>query len=272
MKIQLSGRLGNQLFEIAHGLARSDMKSNNLEFIWDIYSYPNGVSCEVLEISLIKLRRDDTYGFLFKAMDKLRSHSMMLETAVCKILRIEREHNQYRFNEPKAITGYFQDFQWAESSYLKMREILARMAAQNDVSSFSEEIPAKYQAFHYRCGDYLNHPANFGVLNTEYYLSNMERNLPVVVVTDSLEIAKEKFKHVNNIYFVDPGKSNAWHAISIISRASHVVSSNSTLSWWGAFFAMKSGATAVLPFPFFANRNQVNLYHPNFKQAPALFD
>jgi hypothetical protein len=146
------------------------------------------------------------------------------------------------------------------------------MDEKSGVADIEKVIPSKYQVFHYRSGDYLNHPANFGVLNREYYLRNMHQNLPIVVVTDSLDLAKEKFEGLENIHYVDPTKSTAWQAISIISKGSHVVSSNSTLSWWGAFFAVKSGAAAVLPHPFFANGNPVRLYHPEFRRAEALFD
>ena len=272
MKVQLSGRLGNQLFEIAHGFGRSNLNSKNPKFIWDIYSYPKGLSRDLLDVPGINLRRDNAYGLLFKCLDKLRGYSKLAETTLCKILRIEREHNQERFSQPKVITGYFQDFHWAEKSYSKLSEILSSMAALYELSQIEEKIPSKYQVFHYRSGDYLNHPANFGVLSREYYLHNMDQNLPVVVVTDSLDMAKKNFENIRDIYFVDPENSNPWQAIIIMSRATHVVSSNSTLSWWGAFFAMKSGGTAVLPDPFFANKNPVQLYHPVFKKSEALFD
>jgi hypothetical protein len=272
MKIQLSGRLGNQLFEIAHGLCRGNYIEGNPEFIWDVYSYPDGVSRDVSEIPGINIRRDDMCGFLLKTLDKLRSYSTFFESKLSIALKIEREHNHRKIDQPKVITGFFQDFKWAEESYSKLNEILTAMTVHNDNSQHGKEIPSKYQVFHYRGGDYIRHPANFGVLAREYYLRNMDKELPVVVVTDSLEIAKEKFKDIRNIHFIDPSKSSAWEAIYIISRASHVVCSNSTLSWWGAFFAMKSGGIAVLPVPFFANKNPVQLYHPEFKQTEAFFD
>lgn len=272
MKVQLSGRLGNQLFEIAHGFGRAESSAQTPEFIWDIYSYPDGISKEVSEISGIYLRRNDAYGSLFRFLDKLRSYSELVEKALCRVLRIEREHNQNSFCRPIAISGYFQDFTWAEKNYLKMREIYKSCPDVENFSSSQVGIPSTYQAFHYRCGDYLNHPANFGVLSREYYLRNMNPDLPVVIVTDSLDKAKETFKGIGNALYIDPKNSSAWQAISIISASSHVVSSNSTLSWWGSFFAVKSGGTAVMPVPFFANGNPVKLYHPDFTLAQATFD
>ena len=272
MKVQLSGRLGNQLFEIAHGFARSEEISKSPEFIWDIYSYPEGLSRDVLDIPGIKLQQDNKYGLLLKSLDKIRRYSTNTEEVLCKFLRIEREHNSDRFSHPTVITGYFQDFRWAEMSYLKLNELLTSMSLTKRYPESDSNIPDSYQVFHYRCGDYLNHQANFGVLSREYYLRNMLQGLPVVVVTDSLERAIENFGSIKNVQFIDPSKSSAWHAITIISRAAYVVSSNSTLSWWGAFFASKSGGTAVIPKPFFANENAVNLYYPEFKTAQAHFD
>ncbi len=272
MKVQLSGRLGNQLFEMAHGFGRSDRDNTDPSFIWDSFSYPDGVSTDISDIPGINLQRDDDFGLLFKGLDKLRSYSTSVEKTLCKVLRIEREHNQETFSRPIAITGYFQDFYWAEKSYTKLNDILKSMADVHDANQIREQISSKYQVFHYRSGDYLNHPANFGVLNREYYLKNMDKSLPVVVLTDALDKAKENFGKIGDVHFIDPLNSSAWQAISIISRASHVVSSNSTLSWWGAFFAVKAGATAVLPDPFFANGHPVRLYHPEFKRAEALFD
>ena len=142
-----------------------------------------------------------------------------------------------------------------------MNELLTSMSLTNRYPESESNIPDNYQFFHYRCGDYLNHQANFGVLSREYYLRNMLQGLPVVVVTDSLDRAIENFESIGDVHFIDPNKSSAWHAVSIISRAAYVVSSNSTLSWWGAFFATKSGGTAVIPKPFFANGIPVNLYY-----------
>jgi hypothetical protein len=272
MKVQLSGRLGNQLFQIAHGLSRHELGGTDPEFFWDIYSYPKGVSNEVLQIPYINLRRDNIRGFLLKSLDKLRSYSTFAEKTLCRALRIEREHNRDKFLNPYLITGYFQDFQWAEISYPKLMQIHGLMSDMNTGSEIEREFPNMYQVFHYRCGDYFNHPANFGILSPEYYQRNMHPDLPVVIVTDSLDFAKEKFTFIENVRFIDPDKANPWQAISIISKASHVVSSNSTLSWWGSFFAMKSGKIAVLPVPFFANGNSVNLYHPKFTFAEAIFD
>jgi hypothetical protein len=51
----------------------------------------------------------------------------------------------------------------------------------------------------------------------------------------------------NNFQVLTPSETNAWETLSVITTARRVISSNSTMSWWGAFMANKNGAEVFLP-------------------------
>ena len=91
-------------------------------------------------------------------------------------------------------------------------------------------------------------------------------------MTDSFERANELFEQLGNLKVVSPEECDAWAALVIISEADLIISSNSTLSWWGAFFAVKQGGKAIIPKPFFANGVQTSLFHPELATAESIFE
>lgn len=272
MRVQLSGRLGNQLFELAHGIELSKKSDAKLKIIWDEYSYPRGLDEDLSKLSLDYLQKSNSTGLVLKVLDKVKRHVPAFEHVFCRVTGIYREEHSRRSRKAKIVSGFYQDYQWAERSLGELEELLAMAAqqVQHDVDKL--QLPRKYQVLHYRCGDYLGHAGNFGVLSVGYFEKNLDKDLPVIVLTDSYDRASELFKNLGNCKVISPEECNAWAALVVMSEAELIISSNSTLSWWGAFFATKRGGTAVIPQPFFANKNQTSLFHPDFLVSESIFE
>ena len=272
MRAQLSGRLGNQLFELAHAMDLSKHSGKKFSLNWDKYSYPSKLDDDLSKLNLDYLRKSNLVGLLLKILDKIKKHSPELEYALCTAMGVYREQHTKKPREVRVVSGFYQDYRWADSSCIEMKDLMekARMQFQYEVDSL--KLPRNYQAMHYRCGDYLGHSGNFGVLSIEYYKQNLDPTLPVIILTDSFDRATEKFKQLECFRIVSPIECSAWAALIVMSEADLIISSNSTLSWWGAFFAIKQGGRAVIPKPFFANGVQTPLFHPEFCTAESIFE
>ena len=272
MRAQLSGRLGNQLFELAHAIELSKRSGKKFILNWDEYSYPSELDDDLLKLNLDYLRKSNSVGLLLKILDKIKKHSPKLEHAICMAMGIYREQHDQKTREVRIVSGFYQDYRWAESSCIEMKELLKKAKIQFQFEVDSLKLPGNYQVVHYRCGDYLGHPGNFGVLSIEYYKKNIDESLPLIILTDSYDRATEKFKQIDYFRIISPKECSAWAALIVMSDAQLIVSSNSTLSWWGSFFALKYGGRVVVPRPFFANRNKTSLYHPDFLTSESIFE
>ena len=272
MRVQLSGRLGNQLFELAHAFELSKKTNINFSLVWDDHSYPNGLGEDLSRLNLSYLQKSNAVGLALKILDKIKKHSPLFEYALCRVIGIYREEHKKRSKTARIVSGFYQDYLWAERSYIELAELLAKAKKQVQHQVDKLSLPKNYQVIHYRCGDYLGHKGDFGVISVDYYKASIDRGLPTVVLTDSFERANELFEQLGNLKVVSPEECDAWAALVIISEADLIISSNSTLSWWGAFFAVKQGGKAIIPKPFFANGVQTSLFHPELATAESIFE
>jgi hypothetical protein len=109
-------------------------------------------------------------------------------------------------------------------------------------------LQGDYQVIHLRRGDYLGTP--FGVLDFSYYKKLLRKDLPLVICSDDSSQISKYCDFFHTQYVFTPLNSSAWEALTIISRAKSVLSSNSTLSWWGAAIANKNSYEVFLPEPW----------------------
>lgn len=272
MRAQLSGRLGNQLFEFAHAKELSKSSGARLNLVWDDYSYPSGLNDDLNELNLKYLYKSNSVGLLLKVLDKIKRHSSKFEYSLCRKMGIYREQHKKKSRKARVVSGFYQDYLWAENSSEETQELLekARVLFQFEVDKL--QLPIHYQVIHYRCGDYLGHPGNFGVLSIEYYKKNLDKTLPIIILTDTYDRALEKFHELGRFQLISPDECNAWAALIIMSEATLIISSNSTLSWWGSFFAVKKGGKAVIPQPFFDNGIETSFLHPDFSASESIFE
>ena len=103
MRVQLSGRLGNQLFESAHAFELSKKSRKKFTLIWDDHSYPNGLDEALSGLNLNYLQKSNAVGLALKILDKVKKHSPIFEYALCRAIGIYREEHKKRPKTIKAV-------------------------------------------------------------------------------------------------------------------------------------------------------------------------
>ena len=285
MKIyfHLSGRLGNQLFQWAylHELVNQghDLRLFTDKFHNDNLQEPelNLLIAKCSHLNKANVRND--LGLILKIREKLMSGGRIFRQ-LAKILPvlIETPITFKTKRHPILVDGFFITNEWP----LKYREVICEefRKLQEDIQFESNHIKALSADFskttiHIRRGDLHNFKDTFGLLSKEYYypqFSETEKNL---VLSDSINEAKKMCNNIGNLNFVDQRDDEVWKALILMSTSARVIMSNSTLSWWGGFFAASlNEARVFMPRPFYRNLSKFDelLHLEEFETIDSIFE
>jgi hypothetical protein len=279
----LSGRLGNQLFQWAylHELANqgheihlfTDRFHNDIRQDTDL----NLLIAKCPHLNASTVRND--LGIILKIREKMMSRGKGIRS-LAKILPILIEGSPSskggRFSI--LIDGYFINKEWP----IKYRDILCKEFSnlQKEISSQSSHAQELFldttkTTIHVRRGDLHDYKDTFGLLSRDYFsplFSGEDRNL---VVSDSMDEAKQMFVDEKKCYFVDPSDDEVWKVLMLMSTSARVIMSNSTLSWWGGFFAANTNnATVYMPRPFYRDLSKFDelLHVDQFITVDSIFE
>jgi hypothetical protein len=151
---------------------------------------------------------------------------------------------------PKLVRGYFQNTKMVNSCTKQVH---------SELYSFldSVQIPAKLQnnspnvVAHIRRGDTRNIAKEFGVLSLRYYMKHLGVDKSAVICTDEQSNLEEFYQEFPFASIITPKDSNSWQTLKILSSAEKLVMANSTLSWWGAWMAVRRENTEIIfPIPW----------------------
>jgi hypothetical protein len=277
---QLSGRLGNQLFQwaFAHRLAANygskvtlflDSSHANGFKGDDLYSHFE--KCEHVEA----ITRKDLVGLAIKSLDKISKINTPLSLAIEKNLNFLRTKDSYLIptlprERPKLVTGFFINSrnveQVEEVVYLEIQKILGQI-------EFPRNLPENYQYIHIRRGDYVTTDFTYGLIGSGHYQRFLNKELPLVIGTDDFNSAKSVIADLNPDFVFSSSDSSAWQALKMMSMADSLVLANSTLSWWGGFLASNRGKIVYSPSPFYKNddKNDEQLQYAKFTKVKSEF-
>ena len=255
---QLSGRLGNQLFQwgFAHKLARQ--YGTKIELFMDS-THANGFGGDDLFSTpiacdhVIGTSRKDIVGVGIKCLDKATTLNPNFITKLEQKFRLLRTRNSYVIPdlpemEPKLVTGFYinaRNIEELEDVLLpELQELIG-------IVNTPEKLPKKFQYLHIRRGDYVTSATSHGLISAEHYKRLVEQGLPLVIGTDDIDSSRSIIDVLapSNVY--SPRNSSAWQALKMMSMAESLILANSTLSWWGGFLASNSGKKVFSPSPFY---------------------
>ena len=229
---RLQGNLGNQLFGLSD--AFSLHKRFDRQIAVDI-SHVIAAGFPVPEWTQLIANWDWIQVILNESLDldvTIASMSRMTES--------ESRINQVFYN------GFRPSIEQIELSGLFTRGVFPFDKA------IDQNLEGNEIALSIRLGDYQQNP-HFGILPVEYYKKAITRfndldNPKYVIFSDDLPAAKKYLEKTKiEISREIGGKSNL-SILQSLSTAKYVISSNSTFSFWGAFF---SKGIVVFPDPFF---------------------
>jgi Glycosyl transferase family 11 len=160
---------------------------------------------------------------------------------------------------PSCYLGYFQNTELVDlaiGTYVgSLSDFLAGKAleARKRLGLTGEET-----LMHVRRGDNLR-PENNGMGNLSWrYYTEALRALKkdpssAIVLTDDPRNVQSLVSKINPSRVLDPLECSPWEALALFATSKALVSSNSTLSWWGAYLSIREGREAVIPKTWFRN-------------------
>lgn len=260
--VKISGGLGNQMFQYAFGksmgiITGHEIKvdiswySRNNERVYGLDVLDNPPKIASLTEIVNVLFRSNLNRFIAKYVRPLWKHS--------KRYVFEKEPFIYDLTLSKDDNLYYDGY-WQNPSYLKdwknISPFFEYAPKNNDfMAKLRQEYPDRnIVGIQIRGGDYLINTDVGLICNEEYFkkattfMSEHVTNPLFLIFTDTPDYAAHVLKDLNiNLVFVPQDIKNAIDDIKIMSQCDHVIISNSTFGWWGAWLNKNENKIVVGP-------------------------
>jgi hypothetical protein len=254
---RLVGRIGNQMFQLAHAFAQA--RTHNRQFV------------APAEETDTQPYVDTVYRHIdFALQDTQNLAAAYIETT------FEYTPSQPAAGKPTVFIGFCQSskFFYPHEEAVKelfgpTPEFIAKCARD-----YPEVLDPDCVAINVRRGDYLTQSNNHPVVTLEYIHAALKRipnNGPVLVVSDDIPWCRENIQLPGKVTFVN---YVTWEALWLLALCKHFVISNSTFSWWGAYLGEKPDSVVVAPSTWFGpgvhsrGHFETDIYQPNWIQIP----
>jgi hypothetical protein len=273
--IQLTGGLGNQLFQYAFGRALSEKSGAELHLDISSYAWDDLRNYELSsfdfkeliaskdEIIQLKKRQPIFKDRLISKLTRKNIPYFRLSVINEPSFRYDENYVNYR-----NTNSYFQGYWQSESYFKQIRPVLLKeLTLKNDFSDsanyYSQLIQSteKSVSIHVRRGDYVSNSettAFHGVCDINYYktaiayIQSQFHNSTFFVFSDDKEYVKEVFGNQINIIFVENIPFDCEEML-LMSKCEHNIIANSSFSWWGAWLNQNHIKKVIAPKRWFAN-------------------
>lgn len=260
--MHVSGRLGNQLFEWAFAHELASRFSAVVQPVIDSRHFDRNQESifkdpQLLCDLILDQKNSEIIGLTFSALDKFASMGIFRTHFIEKLFQISRQNDAYILQEiykrPRIISGFYINAQHVISNASHLYTHLESKFESLELSQKISEILGKepFQAIHIRRGDFTTMKETFGLLNLEWYLNNIDKNLPLLVATDDMSGSQEIINALNPSFVLEPSQYSAWETLGILARSKRLVMANSTFSWWAGFCSAQAGNQPIFPKPFY---------------------
>jgi len=270
----LSGRLGNQIFQLCSALNLKAKYSTGVN-LDARYSAPRDIqqllSLKIVhdeEINLTNMQAlylennilGRIYDFVLRSSRLVRYRLFRL-TGLTKFNSTTHKSAHFMKDDEWQIltrfsgevVGYFQDKNLVEKVWVDLESRVKR--------STWFEIPAKLLSdqdvlIHVRLGDYLLHP-EIGTLSESYYLEALKyfdyKN--IYLITDDLREFRNRFPILKSRVIYIESSHEPLVAFKILCHSKNIIIGNSTFSYWGAIFSimLNQYTKVVAPSPWRAD-------------------
>ena len=251
----ITGGLGNQLFQIFTTIAHSIRQKTNFVFslkkgddyhrraYWDIFdSLKNNLTNNHIELPIYK----EPYFYYCPLPDS----------------------NNIKLN------GYFQSHKYFENEYIKIAEI-CEISTKRSICL--EKYSSQYNfsntiSLHFRIGDYSQNKDYHPIMTNDYYINainlieqNDEELTNVLCFSEKID-EKEVDERIKSISEIFPKlvfrkvsyDIQDWEQMLIMSLCKHNIIANSSFSWWGAYFNDNNNKIVILPKKWFGDHFNIN--------------
>jgi hypothetical protein len=257
----MTGRLGNQMFQIANVYAQSIRHNRQLILpkhdtsVSDYYS----TVFRKLEFTIDRSpENDDSYHYIQSP------HHYTLLTP----------HD----TKPTVFRGYFESEKFFKEYANEIKSLYG--PTEEFLTKVYQEYPQLKQgitsAIVVRRGDFLTFPNRHPVVSKDY-LYMVKEMLPqsdfIFIVSDDVEWCKQNL-HFSNVVYVDYIRHEA---LWLLSLCHHFAISNSTFTWWGAWLSDNPNKVVIAPEVWFGpellvHADPKDVYCEKWIKAPCKYD
>lgn len=174
----------------------------------------------------------------------------------------------------KTLYGYFQSYRYFENIKMKMLNLPdSHIPFSRNYKVLEEKwVHENSIAVHIRRGDYVGKESYHGLASREYFRLAMHSvlgknaNAKFIVFSDSIDLARRDFPYAE-AYISGENLFKPSENLILMSRMRGIIGSNSSLSWWTAFFNQQTEFN-FFPDPWFANQqlDTRDLLPPNWNR------
>jgi hypothetical protein len=269
LSIEISGGLGNQLFQIA--ALESFALDHNLKPVINLSKISTGsmprnfeVPTDLLEVLIpeklvyeINNRFIIWYKKIVWNIESIFPKVKIRNIYLAKGIGFDPGPGS-QFNS-KAISGYFQSFRYPEK--LEWRDKFKKFTPKGTkFSSLKKEmLQADPIVIHIRGKDYITDKSGVGNLGSSYFSNAIKNanssNQAVWVFTDDVEHAYRILgpMKINYLIIDRYNDLSAIETIYLIAAAKKIIISNSTFAWWAAYIS--SNAQVYAPKKWFKEKD-----------------
>ncbi len=287
-KISLAGYLGNQLFQLAfaHELQRAHPTTKVKMFNFTGKPSKAENFLQRLNLNCVHVEYEESpllAQLQVRLSNKLSMSSNLNQRQIQQISGvINTNESKFQIDEVgdnRIWLGYFQNVHLLPNGLVAVvSELRERIDTEfNGISALLlSELYAlgEYQVIHVRRND-MKEPENapFGILKPEFYATHLKPNLPIVCTTDDELAIQDILNDIKPKFVLGKNDVTPIQAISIMSKAKHLVAANSTMSFWGSLLCSENGGSSIFPIPRTSPSDYfdaTNLY-PGFELVPGVF-
>ena len=264
------GGLGNQLFSYGLGLANARRLDVDLAIDLSRFRHYKWRDYE-LDTFESSIAQTNFGSFTSRAEGSIASLVLRIPIFRPDALRVGKlqvevenrfEPKHLQLADGDRLRGYFQSWKYLEGVAAELRGQVTSIRNPGEwflLKRRELDELGPWIGLHWRMGDY-RFLDGMGVVGEQYYsralglLRRMSIDLPIVVFSDSPEIARQSplWGEHSEVYFVEsPPESKPIETIILLSGAHHLITGNSTLSWWAGWLEDNSPErTVIYPRPW----------------------
>ena len=277
--LQLSGGLGNQMFEYALYLSlRARGKQVKIDDVSD-YRTPDRrpVQLWAFEADYERASQEEVIRYTDSAMDPLSRVRRKLTGRKSLLYREkDMEYDASVFErDPVYLTGFFQ----SEKYFADVKDEVRRHLAFSD--RVKAELPEGYReilsriaacpavSVHVRRGDYLHASHNGiyeGICTEAYYREAMERvrkkepGAVFFLFSNDMEWTKANLAGPDCVPVEGGSEEKGYLDLYLMSRCRHNIIANSSFSWWGAWLNDNPKKQVIAPARWINGRECRDIY------------
>ena len=255
----MQGGIGNQLFCLYAGRFVAVNSNSKLEL--DLRQLDKAATTRTFELgeldfpftfSLKNPQPHKFYNLFLKFLKRSRGLSKLVNFYSSPVVGFDR--NLLTIRKSLILNGYFQTFEYVSRVSENEEDALLfglknSGAAYRDLEKRILEINPV--VVHIRRGDYLESKNinTIGVLSDDYFLGILNRyypRRPIWIFSNDTNLTR--FSKIPNLEVISSGELTDLEELILMSKASDMIISNSTFSWWSGYL---SNGSVVAPAKWF---------------------